>query len=184
MTQTMQNDRQLARRWAAISAALAAAALALGGCEKKEPAGAAAGGDGAVTCASAIAKAVRALPAGTSPAAGDVQSQLAGALTTRCTEDKWPASVIKCYDGATGMAAMTACRKQLAPELAERAVADIRAAMMAGAAAMGAAHGAAAAGAAAAGAAAAGAGAAGAAAAGAAAAAAGAAGAAGSAAAE
>jgi hypothetical protein len=113
-----------------------AAALALTGCSKKSESGAAAGGP----CADAMAKAVGAMPGG--PGAGDVQAKLKTILTTRCTEDKWPAAVVDCYAKSTDMMSMKQCREMLPADQKEKVIGEIRAVMMAGGGAAGPMHGA------------------------------------------
>lgn len=44
---------------------------------------------------------------------GEVAGALKQAITNRCTEDKWPEDVIKCYDGASSMEELRACRQKL-----------------------------------------------------------------------
>ncbi len=44
---------------------------------------------------------------------GEVATALKQAITNRCTEDKWPEDVIKCYDTAASMEELRACRQKL-----------------------------------------------------------------------
>ncbi len=44
---------------------------------------------------------------------GEVATALKQAITNRCTEDKWPEEVIKCYDTAASMEELRACRQKL-----------------------------------------------------------------------
>lgn len=111
---------------------LLSAVLAFGACKKSDDA--AKGGGAAGLCEAAIGKAVAKLPAGVNPAATGVQDRLKSVLIARCTEDKWPAEVITCYESASGMQGMKACREKLPPELANKAQAEIQRAMMLGAA--------------------------------------------------
>ena len=109
---------------------LFAAVLALTGCKKKSETTAA-----GPSCADAIAKAVNAMPGG--PGGGDVQAKLKTIMTTRCTDDKWPADVINCYaTQATDMASMKKCREMLPADKQQALMNEIRAVMM-GAAASG-----------------------------------------------
>jgi hypothetical protein len=121
------------------------AAVALVACSKKSDdagKGAAAGGGekaaggGEVpTCAAAAAKAISSLGAGME--ASGLKEQLLSIYTTRCTEDRWPAEVIQCYDAAAGMAGMTACRGKLPPEMGQKLINEIRGAMAGAAGTMG-----------------------------------------------
>jgi hypothetical protein len=121
------------------------AAVALVACSKKSDdagKGAAAGGVGTMagggevpTCAAAAGKAISTLGAGME--ASGLKEKLLGIYTTRCTEDKWPAEVIQCYDAAAGMPGMTACRGTLPPEMGQKLITAIRAAMAGAAATMG-----------------------------------------------
>jgi len=110
---------------------LLAAVLAFGSCKKSDDAAKGGGGDGP-SCEAAISKAVAKLPAGMNPTATGVSDRLKAVLTARCTEDKWPAEVIACYEGASSMPAMKACREKLSPELASKAQVEIQRAMMLG----------------------------------------------------
>jgi hypothetical protein len=118
---------------------LFSAVLAFGACKKSDDA--AKGGAAGPSCEAAITKATAKLPAGSNPAATGVQERLKSVLIARCTEDKWPAEVITCYETASGMPGMKACREKLPPELANKAQAEIQRAMMLGAAAGAAGHG-------------------------------------------
>jgi hypothetical protein len=103
---------------------LFAAALLLGGCSKKSE-----GGSAGTSCADAAAKAVSSLPAG--PGGGDVQTKLRGILTTRCTEDKWPAATVECYaTQVKDMQGMRTCRETLPAEHQQKMMAEIRTVMM------------------------------------------------------
>jgi hypothetical protein len=103
---------------------VAALALGLAGCKKKSETTAA-----GPSCADAIAKAVGAMPGG--PGGGDVQAKLKTIMTTRCTDDKWPADVINCYaTKATDMATMKQCREMLPADKQQALMNEIRAVMM------------------------------------------------------
>lgn len=102
-------------KWILVAALLTAA------CGKKSDSGA------APSCADAIGKAVGSLPAGSG--GGGIQAQLRTILTTRCTEDKWPAATIQCYATVTNMQGMRACRESLPPALAQKVQNEIRGAM-------------------------------------------------------
>ncbi|MDQ3367293.1 MAG: hypothetical protein M3680_17865 [Myxococcota bacterium] len=115
-----------------------AAVLVLVGCskaskDKPEP-GATGDQPGAAatsgpTCAEAAAKAVGALPAGSD--AGEVQTKLTAILTTRCTEDRWPAATIECYaTQVKDMMGMRTCRETLPPEHQQKMMTEIRTVMM------------------------------------------------------
>jgi hypothetical protein len=43
----------------------------------------------------------------------EVSGALKQAITNRCTEDKWPADVIKCYGDASSMEELRSCREKL-----------------------------------------------------------------------
>src|SRR6185436_9641465 len=110
--------------------------VALAACSKKRDdagKGGAAGAGGASACANAAAKGVASLSGG--PEAGGVKEKLQAIYTTRCTEDKWPAEVIQCFETAVGMQGLKTCRGKLSPELAAKVQAEIMGAM-AGAAGM------------------------------------------------
>jgi hypothetical protein len=111
----------------------AAAALALAGCSKKSD-NAAKGGDSSA-CATAAAKAVASLPGA---GATGVKDKLQSIYATRCAEDKWSLEVIQCYESASGMQALTACRGKLPPELGQKLRGEIMAAMAGAAGGMGA----------------------------------------------
>jgi hypothetical protein len=104
-----------------------AAVLVIAGCSKKsEEAGGAPAG---TSCAEAAEKAVGALPAGSN--GGEVQTKLRGILTTRCTEDKWPAATVECYaTQVKDMSGMRKCRETLPKEQQDKMMTEIRAAMM------------------------------------------------------
>jgi len=120
--------RRVERMLLRMKMLLLIAALAMAGCSKKSDAGSAQAG-GAGACGDAIAKAVGAMPGG--PGAGDVQAKLKTILTTRCTEDKWPAAVVDCYaTKATDMASMKQCRELLPPDQQQAVMGEIRAVMM------------------------------------------------------
>lgn len=102
---------------------LVIAALIFAGCGKKS------GGSDAPSCADAISKAVGAMPGG--PGGDEVKTKLQAVMTTRCTEDKWSAEVIKCYaTEVKDMASMKACRSKLTQEQQDKAMNDIRSVMM------------------------------------------------------
>jgi hypothetical protein len=44
---------------------------------------------------------------------GEVAGALKTAITNRCTEDKWPADIIKCYGDASSMEELRGCRQKL-----------------------------------------------------------------------
>lgn len=115
---------------------LFAAVVLLAGCSKKSE-----GGSVGTSCADAAAKAVGALPAG--PGGGEVQAKLRGILTTRCTEDKWPAATVECYaTQVKDMTGMKTCRETLPPDQQQKMMAEIRGAMMGAGGAGGPMHGA------------------------------------------
>jgi hypothetical protein len=101
---------------------------------KKDPA---AGGGGGETpsCTVAAAKAVASLGPGAD--ATGMKEKLQAIYATRCTEDKWPADVIKCYASAAGMQGLTACRGQLPPDLGNKLRSEIMATMAGAAGSMG-----------------------------------------------
>lgn len=119
--------------WITIVIALAACSKKSDDAAKGGAAGGAAGGGAASACANAAGKAVAGLGAGMG--GNGVAEKLQTILTTRCTEDKWPPDVIKCYESANGMAGMKTCRGKLAPELGQKLLTEITGAM-AGAAGM------------------------------------------------
>lgn len=101
------------------------AALATTGCSKKSETGTAAGGP---SCADAVSKAVNAMPG---PGGGEVKPKLQQIMTTRCTEDKWPADVINCYaTQVSDMASMKKCREMLPQDAQQKMMGEIRAVMM------------------------------------------------------
>lgn len=104
------------------------AALAIIGCSKKDESKSAQAAGGP-SCADAIAKAVGAMPAG--PGGGDVQAKLKDIMTTRCTEDKWPAAVVECYaTQVTDMASMKKCREMIPGPEQQKLMGEIRSVMM------------------------------------------------------
>jgi len=105
----------------------AASALALAACKKSEDGKGAAAGGAEVACSAAIAKGLEGL--GARGEAGGVKEKLQGIYTKRCTEDRWPADVLACFESAVGMAAMKACRGKLPPEQSAKLQADIMAVM-------------------------------------------------------
>jgi hypothetical protein len=82
------------------------------------------------SCADAIAKGLSGLAAG--PEAAGIKDKLQEVYLRRCTEDKWPASVLRCYAGAVGIYAMGLCRGKLPPEQGAKLQADHRAVMAGG----------------------------------------------------
>ncbi len=105
---------------------LFAAAVVIGGCGKKSDGDKAASGP---SCADAVTKAVGAMPAG--PNGGGVQDKLKEIMTTRCTEDKWPAEVVSCYaTSVTDMKSMKKCREMLPQEQQQKLMGEIRTVMM------------------------------------------------------
>ncbi len=105
---------------------LFAAALVITGCSKKSETKPAASGP---SCAEAVSKAVGAMPGG--PGGGEVQAKLQTVMTTRCTEDNWPAEVRSCYaTTVTDMASMKKCRETLPQEQQQKLMTDIRTVMM------------------------------------------------------
>jgi hypothetical protein len=110
---------------------LFAAALVVSGCSKKSETTAS-----GPSCAEAVGKAVGAMPGG--PGGGDVQAKLTTIMTTRCTEDKWPAAVVTCYaTTVTDMASMKKCREMLPQDQQTKLMTEIRSVMMGAAAAGG-----------------------------------------------
>lgn len=114
---------------------LVALLFAASGCKKEDKASTsgsaaattAAGGDCGKVVAAVDAMAGGAPMAG---AAADVPPKLKEVLLTRCTEDRWPQSVIDCYaNDAKDMNGMKKCRAGLAPELSEKLRNDIMRAM-------------------------------------------------------
>jgi hypothetical protein len=100
-----------------------ALALALAACGKKSET------SSAPSCADAVGKAVDAMPAG--PTGGEVQAKLKTVMTTRCTEDKWPAAALNCYaTSVTDMASMKKCRELLTQDQQTKLMTDIRSVMM------------------------------------------------------
>lgn len=94
--------------------------LALAGCSKK-----AAG----PSCEPAITQGVDRMSKG--PATGaTITGKLKTIMIRRCTEDKWPAAVIKCYETVDSMAGMKKCREGLDPAASERLVGEIRTVML------------------------------------------------------
>ncbi|HWO24800.1 MAG TPA: hypothetical protein VNO30_38930 [Kofleriaceae bacterium] len=115
--------------WIAAAAGLTLGALA--GCSKKSD-NAAKGGESSA-CATAAAKAVASLPGA---GATGVKDKLQSIYATRCAEDKWAPEVIQCYESASGMQGLTACRAKLPPELGQKLRGEIMAAMAGGAGGM------------------------------------------------
>jgi hypothetical protein len=111
----------------------AAGALALAACKKSEDGKGAAAGGAEAACSAAIAKGLEGL--GARGEATGVKEKLQGIYTKRCTEDKWSADVLACFESAAGMAAMKACRGKLPPEQSAKLQSDIMT-VMAGAGAM------------------------------------------------
>ena len=105
-------------------------AVACGG--KKDDASATAG----PSCTDAAHAAATALtakaPAEQQAALADKAHQLEGVLVKHCTEDKWSADVITCYQTANGMMAMKACRTKLPQDQAQKLLADEIGVMSAG----------------------------------------------------
>lgn len=104
--------------------------VALAACGKKgdDAKGSAGGGGATPACAAAAGKAVASLPPGGDPG---VRTKLQDIYSKRCTEDKWSAEIIKCYESAAGMVGLQACRAKLPPEQGQRLLAEIMAAMAA-----------------------------------------------------
>jgi hypothetical protein len=127
--------------------AVVAAAVALAACSKKEGEGSDKHGKfmkqkerekhaaNTTTCESAITKAVTSLPAG--PDGVVVQEKLHAIYTKSCNQDRWSADVIKCFESASGMQGLMACRGRLPPEIGTKLRSEIQAAMMSAAATMG-----------------------------------------------
>ena len=61
-----------------------------------------------------------------------VMTKLQATLTTRCTEDKWPAEALPCFETITGQPEMRKCLDKLPPELHTKAQTAIRETMMSG----------------------------------------------------
>jgi hypothetical protein len=117
--------------------------VALVACSKKSDeagkggaaAAGAGGGGNTADCATAAAKAVASLGPGAD--ASGMKEKLQAIYATRCTEDRWPAEVVKCYEEAAGMQGLTACRGKLPPELGTKLRGEIMSTMAAAAAAGG-----------------------------------------------
>jgi hypothetical protein len=60
----------------------------------------------------------------------EVSGALKQAMTNRCTEDKWSADVIKCYDGAGSMEEIRKCRQMLPADQAQKLQAEEMQVMM------------------------------------------------------
>ncbi len=54
----------------------------------------------------------------------EVSGALKQAMTNRCTEDKWSADVLKCYDGAGSMEDIRKCRQMLPQDQQQKLQAD------------------------------------------------------------
>jgi hypothetical protein len=121
------------------------ATVALAGCKKKSedaPGGAASGGGGGgdpAACAAAISKGIAGLGAG--PEASVVKDKLQSIYVKHCTENKWSAEVLQCFETASGMGSMKACRAKLPPEQSAKLQAEIVSTMASAGAAMGGAMG-------------------------------------------
>lgn len=118
-----------------------ALAASLSACSKKDDGGgggAAGGGGGggnvaggAGDCATSIDKALDAMTSGQSMQGIDaVKGQLRGVYVKHCETNKWPADVLACFAGASGMPSIKACREKLPPEQAQAISAEIRQIMM------------------------------------------------------
>lgn len=83
------------------------------------------------TCAEAIAKGIAGFGSGAE--ASGIKEKLQAVYTKRCTEDKWPADVLRCYAGAVGMSAMKLCRGKLPAEQGTKLQAEIMGVMAGGA---------------------------------------------------
>ena len=64
--------------------------------------------------------------------ASGIKEKLQAVYTRRCTEDKWPADVLRCYAGAVGMSAMKLCRGKLPAEQGTKLQAEIMGVMAGG----------------------------------------------------
>jgi hypothetical protein len=60
----------------------------------------------------------------------EVAGPLKQTMTNRCTEDKWSADVLKCYDAASSMEEIRACGKKLPAEQQQKLQADVMQVMM------------------------------------------------------
>jgi len=60
----------------------------------------------------------------------EVSGALKQAMTNRCTEDKWSADVIKCYDSADSMEAIRSCRQKLPADQQQKLQAEEMQVMM------------------------------------------------------
>ena len=106
------------------------------GCSKKESADQAKGSAApGISCADAIGKAVAVMPAG--PNGAEVVAKLKTIMTARCETDAWTVAARECYaTQVKDMAGMKKCREStLTPEQNQNVMTEIRAVMMAGAAA-------------------------------------------------
>ncbi len=132
---------------------LLVAALAVAGC-KKSDGGAGEGGSAATddkACTAAIGKAVDTMiegrrkmiaeqraKSGQPPQEPDmtqmneVSTKLRGTLITRCTEDKWPASVVSCFTSASDFTMIKKCEEGLTPEQNRKRQQEVMKVMMGG----------------------------------------------------
>ena len=60
----------------------------------------------------------------------EVSGALKQAMTNRCTEDKWSADVIKCYDSASSMEEIRSCRQKLPADQQQKLQAEEMQVMM------------------------------------------------------
>jgi hypothetical protein len=60
----------------------------------------------------------------------EVSGGLKQAMTNRCTEDKWPADVLKCFDGADSMESIRKCHQMLPADQGQKLQAEILQVMM------------------------------------------------------
>lgn len=83
------------------------------------------------SCADAIAKGLAGFAPG--PEAGGLKERFQATFTRRCTEDHWPAKVLRCYAGATSRTGMELCRGRMPPDLRAKLQAEIVGVMSGGA---------------------------------------------------
>lgn len=116
-----------------MKAILFVSALALLGCSKKSDEGAAGGDPCAAAINSAVDKMKASRGADAPPAMTEIAEKLRTLMTQHCRDDKWPADVITCFQGASDQPSIKACRQKLPPEIAQKLQTDIIKVMSAGA---------------------------------------------------
>jgi len=83
------------------------------------------------SCADAIGKSIASFTPG--PEAAGIKDRMKAAYIRRCAEDRWPASVLRCYASASGLTGMQLCRGKLPPEQRAKLQTDIMGVMSGGA---------------------------------------------------